>query len=312
MKNIDNYSVEEVLKIIWDVHVGSWDDLYPFYDNDEDDYYSDDFLFDTKEQAVKHAEFVLDTFQGLDDPFMIYRTININKWDDIDYDDLGNHWSFEKQSAINFARKEGGGNILLSGKIYKNDVDWEETLVKFEEFSGNWTDEDEDEIYVPDTSKVFDIKVEQFRGSKINEIIFEEIKKFNENNSYNKNGIIPKHIFMEKMMKIENLKHIEKMFKDAGWSNVQYGDYTINDLDLIDKNKNDLPYPDESYGFDKKDYGDYVDKKTGHTVLPEKMIPMGNSSDTMFRPENKEVYYGGRWFIVYYYHDGSVMSVIPK
>lgn len=168
MKSIDQYTAEEVLELLWEQHVDAYAEFY--YDSD----------FDTKEQALLYAEDVLDLFQGFDNPFPIYRTIALGKWADLDKEDLGNHWSFERESAINFAKYNAGGNVLISGMIRKEDVDWELTIKLYKEFSGSYTDSDENEIYVPDTSKVFDVNVEQYTGTKINEIIFQEINKLNE------------------------------------------------------------------------------------------------------------------------------------
>jgi len=113
MKSIDQYTYEEVLELLWKQQHDSYADVCPFYSTDnEDDYYDNDFWFDTKEQALLYAEEVLDFFQGFDNPFPVYRTIAIGKWKDLDYDDLGNHWSFDRESAINFARNNTGGTLF--------------------------------------------------------------------------------------------------------------------------------------------------------------------------------------------------------
>lgn len=181
MKSIDHYTVEEVLKLLWQQHVDAYADAYPFYSTDnKEEYYDDDFWFDTEEQALLYAEEVLDMFQGFDNPFPIYRTIAIGKWDDLNHEDLGNHWSFDRESAINFAGYNTSGNVLISAMIRKEDVDWEQTIQLYEQFSGNWTDEDENEIYVPDDTKVFNVKIEQFRGAELQEMILNEVHVINE------------------------------------------------------------------------------------------------------------------------------------
>jgi hypothetical protein len=80
---------------------------------------------------------------------------------DINFDYLGDSWSFDKQSAINFAKNQAGGNILLIAKTKFDNVDWNNTVKLWYQFSKTFDGYDENEINIIDSDEIFDVKTEK-------------------------------------------------------------------------------------------------------------------------------------------------------
>lgn len=141
--------------------------LYPDYDNNDSDYDMDEYFFNSKEQAENYANEILDIFNNFPNEITIYRSIRVKSVDDIWWDNLGDHWSFDKESAINFAKNQVQGNYLLIGKIKAEDVDWESTVSNYIHFSGNYDSYDENELTV-NGFKVYDVTAEKILKNESN------------------------------------------------------------------------------------------------------------------------------------------------
>lgn len=138
----------------------SYRDLYPNYSNDENEY-EEDYFFQSKEIAYDDVNETLNFFNSLPNPIPIYRAIKVKSMDDIDFDYLGDSWSFDKDSAINFAHNNNLGNVLISGKTKFNNVDWTNTLSLFYLFSKGFDGYEENEINVINPDEIFDVNVEK-------------------------------------------------------------------------------------------------------------------------------------------------------
>lgn len=138
----------------------SYKDLYPNYSDDENEY-GEDYYFSTKEDAYNNVNGTLEFFNTLPNPIPIYRSIKVKSLDDIKYDWLGDSWSFDKQSAINFANNQAGGNVLLSAKTKFDNVDWNDTLKLWYIFSDGFDEYNENEIKIIDSDKLFDIEAKK-------------------------------------------------------------------------------------------------------------------------------------------------------
>jgi hypothetical protein len=115
-------------------------------------------------EAYDNVNNILDFFNNLPNPISIYRTIKVKNINDIDYDDLGESWSYEKESAINFAKNNTNGNYLISGKTNFDNVDWNNTIKLYFLFSDDVIDDSsEDEINIIDSDDIFDIVVEPLK-----------------------------------------------------------------------------------------------------------------------------------------------------
>lgn len=132
-------------------------DLYPGYSTEENDF-TEEYFFDTKEKADQYAQDIIDLFTSLPNPIPIYRCIKAKSIEDIDLEMPGESWSFEKQSAINFGRRNGS-NYLLSTTVNKQDVNWQGTIKAYTLFSGGFSDEDEHEIVVDDWTALKNIVI---------------------------------------------------------------------------------------------------------------------------------------------------------
>ncbi len=139
-------------------------DLYPEYSNaivEGENYY-----FNTYKQASEWADMVIDVFNSLQnkEEIRVYRAVYLKNKNDLKYDDLGESWSFDKNSAIEFGF-HNNSNYLLSGIVYPYNIDWEESIklfVKnsFDMFSG----ESENELYIPYAEeKIYDLKIEKIK-----------------------------------------------------------------------------------------------------------------------------------------------------
>ena len=149
---------EEVFDMI-EYH-DSYRDLYPNYSNSENEY-EEDYYFPTKEEAYNDVNKTLYFFNTQPNPITIYRSIKVKSIEDINYDWLGDSWSFDKQSAINFAENQAGGNVLLIGKTKFYNIDWNNTVKLWYIFSRVYDGYDENEIKIIDSDDVFDIKTEK-------------------------------------------------------------------------------------------------------------------------------------------------------
>lgn len=124
---------------------------------------------------------------------------------------------------------------------------------------------------------------------------------------YSTVDLVKKNKYMTDLYERENVKYMVRKSKELGWSNVNF-DNTIDDVEILGISVDDLPYPVGEYVGDDGD--EWVNPNTGTTLIPDKKIPLSYSSSySIHRPESKEIYYGGKWFNVYYYHDGTVIGV---
>ncbi len=187
--NID-LNTEDVFNLI-DYH-DSYINLYPEYDEYENEY-GEDYYFPTKEDAYNDVNSTLNFFSGMPNPIPIFRTIKVKSLDDIDYGYLGDSWSFDKESAINFAKNQAGGNVLLSAKTNFDNVNWNNTLDVYYKFSDrDFNNEAENEITIMDSDNLIDVNAEWInKKSNVKEItnlfeqIINELETLNENNTPN-------------------------------------------------------------------------------------------------------------------------------
>lgn len=137
-----------------------WYDLYPGYSEEIDE--DEETMFDTKEKALQYANQVIDAFKYLPNPTPIYRCIKVKQLSDIDMDYIGSAWSMYKENALSFG-SHNSSNVLLSGTIEKQYVDWSTTLRNFVIFSGSDDIDNENEIVVDDMYQIKNIEVKKLK-----------------------------------------------------------------------------------------------------------------------------------------------------
>jgi hypothetical protein len=128
--------------------------------------------------------------------------------------------------------------------------------------------------------------------SDIKNIISQSIKKLEDD----------KKTYIEKQRSLLNQKMVNKLFAEAGWE----GEYDATDLHFLDKSVDVLPFPNLSYK--GNDANDFV-SNTGELLLPANELPYSFGTNSFHRPEPQEVWYNGRWFVVTFFHDGTVCDV---
>ena len=77
--------------------------------------------------------------------------------------------------------------------------------------------------------------------------------------------------YIESLRETENQNAVNNLFADAGW----VGDYTVDELNLIDRSINDLPHPNIEY--QEPDGYDWVDNN-GNLIIYASKIPFRDSS----------------------------------
>lgn len=98
-----NISTDNAYDLI-DYH-DSFRDLYPGYSDDENEY-EEDYYYPSKEEAERMVGDVIEMFNSIPNPIPVYRSVKVKSIDDVDYGLLGDSWSFDRQSAINFAKNQ--------------------------------------------------------------------------------------------------------------------------------------------------------------------------------------------------------------
>ena len=66
----------------------------------------------------------------------VYRVIKVLSLDSIDWDNIGTHWSFEREGAGSYGDmrpnvRKKGVDVLLTGMVSVNDIDWEYCFTSF-------------------------------------------------------------------------------------------------------------------------------------------------------------------------------------
>lgn len=153
------FSIEDIFNLI--DYSDSYKDLYPNYNPEFQNEYEDDYYFKSKNDAYNDVNDLLEFYNNLPNPIPIYRSIKVKNIEDIDYSYLGDSWSFDKQSAINFARNHNLGNILLSAYTDFSNIDWKETIRNHFLFSREDDNDAENELKVIDTDHIKNLKVEK-------------------------------------------------------------------------------------------------------------------------------------------------------
>lgn len=196
-ESADNITAKDVFALIQ--YHDSYKDLYPGYSPEHENEYETDYYFSSKREAYNAVKELLNFYKNLSNPIPIYRAIRVNKLEDVNQNYLGDSWSYNKSSALNFAKIHNGGNVLLSAKIPKESVDWKETIRNHFLFSNSYDESNEDEIKVADTDALLDIKVDWIKNTlkeslkkpvKLNRYLYHVANPLNRDR-IQKNGIIP-------------------------------------------------------------------------------------------------------------------------
>jgi len=134
-----------------------------FYLKDEDQW--TDYIPISEAEDYRYVDDIINIFNSFPEEFPIYRSIRVKSKDDIRWEDLGESWSFDFESAKQFGR-HNGSNIILSAIVNEDNVDWMESMKRYSIFSGHEEEDDEHEIVVIDTTELKDVKATPFKEAK--------------------------------------------------------------------------------------------------------------------------------------------------
>jgi hypothetical protein len=155
------FTVEDIFdEIHWQ---DSYYDLYPGYSEPIDE--NEETQFNTKENATNYALDLIGIFNDIysEQEITIYRAIRVDNQNNIDMEYPGAYWSLYRDSAIQFG-SHAGCNYLLTAKINTKDINWENTLKAFVEFTHMSDADDEWEINVAgNENKLYDLNVEKIK-----------------------------------------------------------------------------------------------------------------------------------------------------
>lgn len=159
-------SLEELIEISERILTNNDVTAYPgmesaYTDVDGNDIYHNDSLFQSEEEFIERVSEIGNYFNNFPEWIPIYRVIQVDKLRDIKYGyDLGDCWSYEEHSALNFGQNNlYGKQVLLGGLVYYSNVDWLTTLNVFFQFSFFENGEEENEIHISDPSQITQVKI---------------------------------------------------------------------------------------------------------------------------------------------------------
>jgi len=85
-----------------------------------------------KEDIIGTYEDIMDVFEDFNDIFIVYRMITIKDFNDLNCEEIGKYWSWDKNRVEAHWRKDFGKetkSILITGLVSKKDVNWRDTIL---------------------------------------------------------------------------------------------------------------------------------------------------------------------------------------
>jgi hypothetical protein len=132
-----------------------------------DDEY-DDSIFDNEEDAMSYVEDVFNILYSLYDKKFIpvYRVV---KAIDVDLDPygIGESWSFDLDACKQFAKMNLSGNNIkiIRGYVPRENVDWEQAIRNYYNFSDFGDSDSEFELPIPSGNAILDVDVVNFKDA---------------------------------------------------------------------------------------------------------------------------------------------------
>ena len=149
-------------------------DLYPGY---SDEHYVpgkknnsewDNFMFDSKRKFTEYAKDIINIFSSFPKEFPIYRSMSLKSMNDINMENLGESWSFDLESAKQFAYHNNwnGIKIILSAIVNSDNINWYESMYRYLRFTTGYDELDENEIVVIDTNRLKNVTISKIKDAK--------------------------------------------------------------------------------------------------------------------------------------------------
>lgn len=133
--------------VVLAVEDSSWRDVYDclYPENDDSDH---NCYFSSKNAYNSYINEVTSFFEDLPDEFYIYRSVHANSKEDVDVKFPGDFWTVNASTALNFG-SHSNGNFVMRGWIRKEDIDLEQSIRAYIEFSDIGGYDSEFEITIP-------------------------------------------------------------------------------------------------------------------------------------------------------------------
>lgn len=131
-------------------------------------YGNEDALFETKEQAKKYAQEVYDYFVYLAENkyIPIYRAVQASEVDLSPYG-IGESWSFNLNAAKEFARQNLIGKTkIISGYVPSENINWEDSIRAYVNFSDLGMGESEFEVVIPSNNVITEVTISDLKEAK--------------------------------------------------------------------------------------------------------------------------------------------------
>jgi hypothetical protein len=124
--------------------------------------FGEDEVWESEEKFLEYVDEVYDFFiipYSEDGKFPIYRAVAADEVDLSTYG-IGNSWSVDLGAAKTFGTRLGSDNIkIITATIDPQNIDWEETIANYVNFTSVGDGDSEWEVHVPDGAKIEDIVV---------------------------------------------------------------------------------------------------------------------------------------------------------
>lgn len=160
---IDNNTlptIEETYKILEDEESrqgGSWLDT-EYGEN----------RFETEEEAMNYVKEVHNFFKDVEQDYIpIYRAVSTDENVSLDPYEIGESWSVSLDSAKEFGKRQGTQKTqIISGYVWKGNVDWESAIRLYHSFSDMFSAESEFELPIPSNNQIKNVTITSVKNAK--------------------------------------------------------------------------------------------------------------------------------------------------
>jgi len=153
-------NIDEALNIVADSESNQGRSLFPEKGENFDENYH---KFKTKNQARRYVkEEVLPFFKGLPDVVPIYRAVQAK---DVQFDYVGESWTFDLNAAKTFGLHNGSNNIIKA-YVPKSNIDFEQSISSFHNFSSIGDSDSEFEVFISYGSRIDVVSVDDIKQAR--------------------------------------------------------------------------------------------------------------------------------------------------
>ena len=224
--------------------------------------------FETEEEAMNYVKEVHTFFKDIEQDYIpIYRAVSTDENVSLDPYEIGESWSVSLDSAKEFGKRQGTQKTqIISGYVWKGNVDWESAIRLYHSFSDMFSAESEFELPIPSNNQIKNVTITSVKNAKElgkykpeNIILAKQVSNFTGNYNYLKEEF-PSDFYSKFLAE---KKKNSKLFRNF------YSNFEINEkgINLINKSETALRnikiYADENlkqYSLISKQMPDLIDQ----------------------------------------------------